>query len=173
MKKQLFTLALLTLGYVASSHSMGVAVLAHLTKFKETMAVGTTQKVNAVAAYIVPGSEKPKVHGQEVIKLEETKEGVWTITTLNPGMVSVVLEKKKSGYTNQFHAAEHDLTVTGAPKGKKKQVKDVDGLMVESIQNVLSDKDIVVDEIEMDSADSHMEMNAEGEVEDDVMRDVE
>ena len=162
MKKQLFTLALLTLGYVASSHSMGVLVIAQLTKIKETMAVGTTQEVNAVAAYIV--SEKPAhgFHGP-VLRLEETKPGKWMITTENPGVASIVLEKKKSGYTKKFHAAEHDITVTGTEIGSG--VTDTDGLVVESIESVVDadDECIMVDEIEMDSVKKHaaMEMNSE------------
>jgi hypothetical protein len=171
MKKQLFTLALLTLGYVASSHSMGVAVLAHMNKINETMPAGTTQMVRGVDAHVV--KETPRIPGQSVLRIEEVisgpNKGKWIITTENPGTASIVIKKKLSGYTNKFHSAEHDITVTRAKNKKGKYITDEDGLVVESIESVVSDKGIVVDEIEMDSEAriSHIEMR------DDVMNDVE
>ncbi len=152
MKKQLFTLALLTLGYVASSHSMGVAVLAHLNKIKETMAPETIQLVRGVNAYVV--SQTPKIAGQTVLEIEKVvsgpNKGKWCITTKNPGLASIVIEKKLSGHTKKTHMAEHDITVTGSAKDKNRgRVTDRDGLIVESVQS--DDEGIEVDEIDLDS----------------------
>jgi len=173
MKKQLFTLALLTLGYVASSQSMAVAFMAHMNKINETMATGTTQIVNAVNAYVV--SEDPKVADQSVLRIEEIvsgkNKGKWIITTENPGTAAIVIEKKLSGYKDRTHKAEHDITVTGAKNKNSKRVTDRDGLVVESVQSDIeyNDEGIEVDEIDMDSLTSNSDMEMD---EDDVYSDV-
>jgi len=71
MKKQLLTLTLLTLGYVASSHGAGVAVMAHLTRLKTDVVAGTSQKVTAKAMWIEKST--PNTPGQVVLELEEKK----------------------------------------------------------------------------------------------------
>ena len=183
MKKQLFTLALLTLGYVASSHSMAVAVMAHMNKIDETMAAGTTQKVRGVDAYII--SQEPNVPGETVLTITKIvsgpDKGKHEIASVKPGLAKIVIKKAKGGYTNKFHMAEHDITVTGAKNKKDTYVTDIDGLVVESVQSDIeyNDEGIVVDEIDMDSvttnsdSDSDMEMDAEDDVKDDVVRDVQ
>ena len=124
MKKQLFTLALLTFGYVASSHSAGTLALVYMTNIDKKMAAGTTQKVNAIYARIK--SETPKVHGQSVLRLEETEPGKWLIITENPGTATIVLEKKVSGYSidKKLNTCEHDITVTAAKDKKGKDCSD-------------------------------------------------
>lgn len=176
MKKQLFTLALLALGYVASSHGMGVAVLAHMNKIKETMAPETTQVVRGVNAYVV--SQQPKVAGQTVIEIEKIVSGPnkdkYQITSKNPGTAAIVIEKRIGGHTNKVHYAEHDITVKGSAKDKDRgRVRDEDGLVVESIE----DEGIVVDGIYEGEARptinvDEIEEDAD-DMRDDVMNDIE
>lgn len=162
MKKQLLTLALLTLGYVTNSHSMGVAVLAHMNRFKETMAVGETQMVRGADVRII--SQTPQVPGQTVIEVDEivsgSNKGKWNITTKNLGLAVIEIDKRIGGHTKKFHTAEHDITVTEVKKGKKKRVTDTDGLVVDSIQSV-------------ETEDEGIEVDAEDEIKDDVFNDVE
>jgi len=177
MKKQLFTLALVALGYVASSHGMGVAILAHMNKINETMAPDTTQIVRGVNAYVV--SQTPQVHGQTVVRVEKIvsgpNKGKFMVTSENPGTAAIVIEKRIGGHTNKVHYAEHDITVKGSAKDKDRgRVTDRDGLVVESVQN--DDEGIVVDEIHeeespvvhVDAIESDMD-----DMRDDVMSDVE
>ncbi len=179
MKKQLFTLALLTLGYVASSHGGMVLLHSHMNKFKETMALGETQMVRGVDVRII--SQTPSIPGQSVVTVEEIVSGPnmgkWIITTVGLGFAAIEIDKKIGGYTKKFHTAEHDITVTKAKNKNKKRVTDKDGLVVDSIQeeSFVPDEGIEVDEIEMNSEakNPRMEMNAEGEVSDDVMNDGE
>ena len=180
MKKQLFTLALLTLGYVASSHSMAVAVMAHMNKINETMAPDTTQVVRGVNAYVV--SQTPNVASQTVIRIEKIvsgpDKGKFNIISEDLGKASIVIEKKIGGHhpAKKVHYAKHDITVAGSAKDKDRgRVRDRDGLVVESIQS--DDEGIEVDDFDLDSetknSDSDMEMDAEGEDKDDVENDVE
>ncbi len=181
MKKQLFTLALLTLGYVASSHGALVAAMAHMNKFNETMAVGETQMVRGVDVRII--SQTPAVPGETVFEVDEIvsgpNTGKWIFTTKAKGTGEIEIDKTIGGHhpSKKVRTAKHTITVIGAKTNKKRRVSDEDGLVVDSIQSVVSDEGIVVDQIEMDSvttnSDSDMEMDAEGEVKDDVVRDVE
>jgi len=175
MKKQLFTLTLLALGYVASSYGMGVAVLAHMNKTKETMAPNTTQVVRGVNAYVV--SQKPKVTGETVVRIEKIvsgpDKGKHMITSEGQGTAAIVIEKRIGGHTKKVHYAEHDITVKGSAKDKNRgRVTDEDGLVVESIE----DEGIVVDGIYEDETpmihvnEIEDDMN---DMRDDVMRDVE
>ena len=180
MKKQLFTLALLTLGYIASSQSMAVALMAHMNKIDETMAAGTTQKVRGVDAYII--SQEPKVAGETVLTITKIVSGPdkdkFEIASVKPGLAKIVIKKRKNGHTNKFHMAEHDITVTGAKNKSSKRVTDRDGLVVESVQSDIeyNDEGIEVDEIDLDSettnSASDMEMDAYGHPKDDVFSDV-
>jgi hypothetical protein len=169
MKKQLFTLALLALGYIASSHGMGVALLAHMNRINETMAPNTTQIVRGVNAYVV--SQTPKVAGQTVIEIEKIvsgpNKGKYQITSKDPGTAAIVIEKTIAGHTKKVHYAEHDITVKGSAKDKDRgRVTDEDGLVVESIE----DEGIMVDGIYEEEMHPTIHVN---EVEDDVinMRD--
>jgi sarcosine oxidase gamma subunit len=136
MKKQLFTLALLTAGYVANTQGMGTLALVYMTNINEKMAAGTRQNVNAVYARIK--SETPKGHNKSVVRLEETTPGKWVIIAENPGTAAIILEKKVSGYSTdkKLNVCEHDITVTGTGRKNK---------------NERNDEGIEVEEIEMDS----------------------
>ena len=156
MKKQLFTLALLTLGYVASSHSMGVAVVAHLTKLKTNVAADTTQTVNAKAMWFE--DEKPVIAGQPVLEIEETKPGTWLVKHVNPGTAMLHIRKKNPGYSHGHEKGHHKckgalITVTGTATA--------------------TDEGIVVDEIEMGSETRQPDMEIHSEVNAPTMGDVE
>lgn len=105
MKKQLFTLALISLGYIASSHGMGVAIMAEWGKFKKDVVENTSQTVYATAIWIE--DETPTVPGQPVLELEETKKNVWVLKHLNPGTATVYIKKRNSGYSEGHEKAHH------------------------------------------------------------------
>jgi len=133
---------------------MGTLALVYMTNINETMAAGTKQKVNAIYARIE--SENPKVHNQSVLRLEETKPGEWDMIAEGPGLVTVILEKREPGFKpeTKLNVCKHIITVTGSAKNK----------------------DIVVDEIDMNSvtthSDSDMGMTYQRRSSDDVMSDV-
>lgn len=152
MKKQLFALALISLGYIASSHGMGVAIMAEWGKFKKDVVENTSQTVYATAIWIE--DEAPVVAGQPVLELEETKKDVWLLKHLNPGTATVHIKKRRSGYSEDHDKAHHHckpavITV----RASKKRKADDEGTMTNKKSNreartemVSKDEDIEMDE---------------------------
>ncbi len=130
MKKQLFALALISLGYIASSHGMGVAIMAEWGKFKKDVVEDTTQTVYATAIWIE--DEAPTVAGQPVLELEETKKDVWLLKHLNPGTATVHIKKRRSGYSEDHDKAHHHCkpAVITVRASKKRKAND-EGMVVD------------------------------------------
>jgi|GEM_PF-5504863 len=130
MKKQLLALTLISLGYVASSYGMGVAIMAEWGKLKKDVVENTSQTVYARAIWIE--DEKPTVAGQPVLELEETKPDVWLVKHLNPGTATLYIKKQKSGYSKNHATQSHHhckpAMITVRP-AKKKKTKDNNQMM--------------------------------------------
>lgn len=127
MKKQLLALTLISLGYIASMHGMGVAIMAEWGKLKKDVIENTSQIVNATAIWIE--DENPTVAGQPVLEIKEKNKNVWTLNHLNPGTATLHIKKKRSGYSNNHEKAHHHckpavITVRAANTGKKENTKD-------------------------------------------------
>ncbi len=122
MKKQLFIIALVALGYTTSSYGAGVFVMAQINKIKEKMVVGSSQKINAHFAEIV--KDTPEMTGQAVVELSETKHGKWVLKALNPGSAIIALKKDKSGHKHEKHHCQHTITVVAKKdSGKAKSAQ--------------------------------------------------
>lgn len=122
MKKQLFIIALIALGYTTSSYGAGVFVMAQINKIKEKMVVGSSQKINAHFAEIV--KDNPEMGGQAVVELSETKHGKWVLKALNPGTATIALKKDKSGHKHEKHHCQHTITVVAKKdSGKAKSAQ--------------------------------------------------
>ena len=106
MKKQLILLSFAALlSTTTFMEAAGVALFAHMGRFKEEMNVGDEQKVNAETMHITAG--------HDVVMLTEKESGKWVVTALKAGTATVCLEKSKPGYKSKRHKCCHTIVVTG------------------------------------------------------------
>ena len=133
MKKQMAVIALALLGCTATIQSAGVAVMAYMQKFPETITVGKSIKVNAHFASIEDSkpaaglqdegyvSDQDEDNEVPVVHLIEKSKGKWEIKAINPGQVTVILQKDLAGRRHKKRECTHVLTVVAAGKNAQQQ----------------------------------------------------
>ncbi len=134
MKKQFLILtAIALLAAPEFLNAAGVALFAHMGRFKEEMTVGDEQKVNAVTMRITDG--------HDVVMISETESGKWVVTAIAAGTATVCLEKSKPGHKSKRHKCCHTIVVKDkkgfvakAKKAIKRVANDVEEL-AEEIEN--------------------------------------
>lgn len=122
-KQQLLTLALIALGYVTSTYTGGVFVMAQMGKLKTNVEEGTSQKVNAHALWVA--NEKPKIPNTTVLRLEEKGENKWIVHHDAPGTAVLHMKKKKPGHSKDHESLNHHrckpALITVRPMGTAKR----------------------------------------------------
>ncbi len=131
MKKQLILLSLAALlSTTTLMEAAGVALFAHMGRFREEMNVGDEQKVNAETMRITAG--------HDIVMITEKESGKWVITALKAGTAEICLEKSKPGYKSRRHKCCHPIVVTNK-KGITAEVKRAAKRVAAEVEDVVED----------------------------------